>query len=113
MRLFDLAVATKLAGGGGGGGGAAEASVAFVVSGGASATAYQTFVIVGSPGERYLTYSDEVSISSNITVTMPLIDGYAGIGFSTSSTVTITGDAEYIPDDELIVITGDCTITLS
>ena len=49
------------------------------------------------------------------TYTMPLYKGEADIMIAVASppTISVTGDAEYVSADGYIMVTGDCTITLS
>lgn len=102
--------------GGGGGGDLSIAEVIFSVTGNASATLYDFVVIADLPsGNRTLTHFDELVINSSSAsiYTIPMVDGKIDMGISSEDTITTSGNVEYLPDDEYIIITGDCTITIS
>lgn len=115
-NLFREKVVSGLASGGGGGGDLSIAEVIFSVTGNASATLYDFVVIADLPsGNRTLTHFDELVINSSSAsiYTIPMVDGKIDMGISSEDTITTSGNVEYLPDDEYIIITGDCTITIS
>lgn len=128
MRLFDLAVATKLAGGGGGGGSSdfTTATVTFNIN--VEMTNLTLFNIIKDVRTEFdhtdipnplMVIGEYVPIESG-TASIVLNQGtaYAMI-FDLENTLTVSGDASvssftsYGDPAQLITITGDCTITVS
>ena len=124
MDLFDIAVARKLSSGGGGGGGSSDFSTAEV-------TIYGGGIVEESCPEIYLMCINEgnefvahINLEdSETTVSAVLYKGEQEDVFMfdrtgnipTSSDITLTGDIDFYEKDgeELIIITGAGTITIS
>lgn len=130
--LFDIAVARKLSGGSGGG--SSDFSTAQVTL---SANAEDTYIQISSvvldivsrifvppypisdPLYYPLGYDTDASLGETLTVVLYQGAGYATFYAYHEETVSVSGSAtieQYIVEDipmYFIIITGDCTITIS
>lgn len=102
-----------LEGGGSGGGGSSDFSTAEVTFSGISGTAFATMPkIVSTPFDAILPLQNEVTDG---TYTIALYKGKAIISLDLTGVegnVTTSGDIESL-QDEVYLVTGDCTITIS
>lgn len=117
MDLFDIAVAKKLSGGGGGGGGGdSDFSIAQVTVSLNSQYADYYGAITGNFAEIGVGECTQngVSCEQGVNViTAVLYKGKAVANVDTDGTVKITGSARFASDHYTIIISGDCTITIS
>ena len=117
MDLFDIAVASKLAGGGGGGGSSSDLTTAKVTFGDVRIKAHVAMCL-DIPQEYGLGVDGAVNFltpgeTPPEEITVPLYKGGAFAEF-TSSTGTITTSGNIMAmGGNLYLITGDCTITIS
>ena len=116
MEYFDNLLGEQLTECGGGGD-FTTAQVTFNVIGNATATLEDFYEIADLPGgRRSLMHADECVIDlsyAGTTYTIPLVDGVCYQAIFSSGTIATSGNAEYLPDDDYLLITGDCTITIS
>ncbi len=134
--LFDIAVARKLSGGSGGGGGGGssdvtEAVITFINNTVAITRAGIYFNDFLS-GEEYITgfyidsergvlteMEDSIGLQGTVTQKVYILNNMAVSVTMThlvDTTITVSGNATYLGDNDGIagiVITGDCTITIS
>ena len=115
MNLFDIAVAKKLAGGGGGGGGGdSDFSTAEVEIRDQGVGGYTLFLPIVS--EAFGPFPDMIDATRPIDAGNYIVPLYKGeldvaIELEEGMSVNTSGFAEY--DGGIIIITGDCTITIS
>ena len=62
---------------------------------------------------KFLEAVHGISGDSTIYITMPLYGGQALVYLDELYTITTSGDATYDADASMIIVTGDCTITIS
>ena len=120
--LFDIVVARKLSGGGGGGSSDFSTAEVTVVNNTTNETIY-TFFSYAFDGQRSSNSSAYFPLdveTHSFTESMILYKG-AGIAYISAEMPTITGAAQMVgqqqlfPDTDnfaMILITGDCTITI-
>lgn len=116
MDLFDIAVASKLAGGGGGGGSSDFSTAKVTMVGGVSLTASCVMLAedTGAPFD-YLTALVGEAFSTDTTIDTALYKSRAIINanpLQVGKTISVSGNIELMWDDAYMV-TGDCTITAS
>ena len=119
MNLYDIAIARKLSGGGGGGGSSDFTTATVTIANNTNkiiicycpslfeVDEYDT----GFPALIANAEQDAYSMSSEI-FSAPLYKGSCLLRFDDEVTATITGSATQMNSMEIIV-TGDCTITIS
>ena len=115
MDLFDIAVASKLAGGGGGGGGSSDFTTAKVTIG-SNGIGSTVCACADIPPEYGLPIGGVVQVTSGLTegvYTIPLYKGGAIAEFSVLSGTLVTSGNITEMDEGIYLITGDCTITIS
>lgn len=108
MNLYDITVGGKLFAGSGGGGGGDFTTAQVTLYGAYPSPNIFTIPILDSYDEIC-----PVAEADNMgnTVTVPLYKGSAAFIPSNDYEYTVTGSIVY--DDDVYVITGDCTITAS
>ena len=106
MDLYDVAVARKLSSGGGGGGGSSDFSTAEVTISGAYSHCYGAWALSEYECSAYSLYSE--------TGTFPLIlyKGKGVIELNARGSISTSGAIE-LDEDNVYLVTGDCTITIS
>ena len=111
MDLYDVAVARKLSSGGGGGGGSSDFSTAEVTVTNSTGAGLELPLAVieddATLGSIYLDINDTVDKSA------VLYKNKAIASIPMFKTAIVTGNATVDPIIGAVLITGDCTITIS
>ena len=110
MEYFDKLLGEQLLEGEGGGGGSSDFSTAEVT---VNANTQQFEFLVPLINEKfgYLGAYDNINPSESETLTVCLYKGKALTQFLTDGVVSVSGNAQL--NNNQILITGDCTITIS
>ena len=113
MDLFDIAVASKLAGGGGGGGSADLSMATITIEGAVIITAAQIFTVeAGAPFDCICVIENQVIEDTTIDTALYKGRGVILAAPPITGSITVSGNIENL-GDEAYLITGNCTITSS
>lgn len=113
MNLYDIAIARKLSGGGGGGGSSDFSTAKITIASGLTrwVMAFSLPIIVEELDD--LIGNLEISKEEySAPLSVVLYKGQCtGAVYTEDGTISVSGNATF--DGEEIIITGDCTITIS
>lgn len=109
MKYFDTLLGEQLLEGEGGGGGSSDFSTAEVTVNAGKQFEFNVPLINDEFG--YLGSYDNINPGDSETLTIGLYKGKALTRFLTDGVVSVSGNAQL--NNEQILITGDCTITIS
>lgn len=108
---------TKILGGESGGGDGELKTAKVTFTNGESQTAVTCELIPGLPDEEdNITFYElklDIGKGATLDVNAILYKGYASINSRRIHVMSVQGDAEYVEADNLIKISGDCSITIA
>lgn len=112
IKNLNTLLGEQLAEGGGGGGGSSDFSTAEVtIVDNTERNILLPFIVDDEEQELHTILN--LGISGSGSYTVPLYKGsLTGIINEGSGTVSVSGDITFLPG-EIVIITGDCTITIS
>lgn len=116
MDLYDIAIAKKLSSSSGGGGSSdlSTAKVTFIFSGTKPDIDYPETIYI-QPNLDVITYANVITPLGADSVTLDVVcwkNKCEVANITDDSYISSSGSCEYDSDDELIYVTGDCTITI-